>query len=167
MNLEWEIRLEKFLLLLYVGRAEGKVVEPLKHDICIVDDDAAVSNSLAMLLETAGCRMTHYYSGVQFLNSDIRSVHGCILLDVRMPEKDGLTVLCEALKINPMLQIIMMSGHGDIPMAVKALRLCAKDFFEKPFQASVILAAMKRPVTALIRLTGINDLKIKNYTSPC
>jgi len=61
-----------------------------------------------------------------------------------MPEKDGLTVLSEALEINPNLHIVMMSGHGDIPMAVKALKKGAIDFIEKPFQGSVILEAMER-----------------------
>jgi len=97
-----------------------------------------------MLLETAGCNVTAFANGVQFLDSDIRNFHGCVLLDVRMPEKDGLTVLSEALEINPNLHIVMMSGHGDIPMAVKALKKGAIDFIEKPFQGSVILEAMER-----------------------
>jgi len=121
----------------------------LEHDVCVVDDDPAIADSLQMLLETAGCDVTIYSSGVQFLQSDIRSFHGCVLLDVRMPEKDGLTVLSEALAINPNLYIVMMSGHGDIPMAVKALKKGAVDFIEKPFQASVILDAMEKACTQL------------------
>lgn len=119
-------------------------MEQLKHDICVVDDDPAITDSLKMLLETVGCNVTSYSSGVQFLNSDVRNFHGCVLLDVRMPEKDGLTVLSEALEINPNLYIVMMSGHGDIPMAVKALKKGAIDFIEKPFQGSVILEAMEK-----------------------
>jgi len=115
-----------------------------EHDVCVVDDDPAVADSLQMLLETAGCNVTLYSSGVQFLLSDVRNFNGCVLLDVRMPEKDGLTVLSEALEINPNLYIVMMSGHGDIPMAVKALGKGAVDFIEKPFQGSVILEAMEK-----------------------
>lgn len=124
-------------------------MELLKHDVCVVDDDPAIADSLQMLLETAGCNVTAYSSGVQFLQSDIRSFHGCVLLDVRMPEKDGLTVLSEALAINPNLYIVMMSGHGDIPMAVKALKKGAIDFIEKPFQGSVILQAMEKACARL------------------
>jgi len=124
-------------------------MELLNHDVCVVDDDPAVANSLQMLLETAGCKVTTYSSGVQFLNSNVKGFHGCVLLDVRMPEKDGLTVLSEALDLNPNLYIVMMSGHGDIPMAVKALKIGAIDFIEKPFQASVILEALEKACSRL------------------
>ena len=107
-----------------------------------------------MLLETTGCKVSTYSSGIQFLESDVRGFNGCVLLDVRMPTKDGLTVLGEALEINPNLYIVMMSGHGDIPMAVKALKKGAIDFIEKPFQASVILEAMERAFERLDK----NDL---------
>lgn len=140
-------------------------MEMLKHDVCVVDDDPAIADSLEMLLETAGCSVTTFSSGVQFLNSDIRSFHGCVLLDVRMPEKDGLTVLTEALAINPNLYIVMMSGHGDIPMAVKALKKGAVDFIEKPFQGSVILEAMEKACARLTKSEREHDftLKAKSY----
>jgi len=114
-------------------------MEKMGLNICVVDDDPGVTDSLKMLLETMGCVVTTYANGIQFLESDIIRFEGCILLDVRMPKKDGLSVLSEALDINPNLQIVMMSGHGDIPMAVKALKNGAVDFIEKPFQASIIL----------------------------
>lgn len=125
------------------------MMKQINHNVSIVDDDPAFSGSLKLLLETTGCIVTTYSSGVQFLDSDIRSFHGCILLDVRMPKKNGLTVLSEALSINPNLYIIMMSGHGDIPMAVKALKLGAVDFIEKPFRASVLLSAMEKASSRL------------------
>jgi len=119
-------------------------MELLDHNVGIIDDDPAIAESLKMLLETMGCKVSTYRSGVQFLDTDVRTFEGCLLLDVRMPEKDGLTVLTEALAINPNLQIIMMSGHGDIPMAVKALKNGASDFIEKPFQASAIMETMEK-----------------------
>ena len=76
--------------------------------ILLIDDDPAIRDSLELLLETAGYTVTTFCSGIQFLDSDFRSFHGCLLLDVRMPEKDGLTVLSEALEINPNLYIVMM-----------------------------------------------------------
>jgi len=124
-------------------------MELLEHDVCIVDDDPGVADSLKLLLETAGCNVTIFPNGIQFLASNLRGFNGCILLDVRMPEKDGLTVLSEALEINPNLYIVMMSGHGDIPMAVKALKKGAIDFIEKPFQGSVILEVMEKACARL------------------
>jgi len=140
-------------------------MEMLQHDVCVVDDDPAIADSLQMLLETAGCKVTAYSSGVQFLNSDVRNFHGCVLLAVRMPEKDGLTVLSEALEINPNLYIVMMSGHGDIPMAVKALKKGAIDFIEKPFQGSVILEAMEKACARLKNSDRDHDFaaKAKSY----
>lgn len=124
-------------------------MKQINHNVCIVDDDSAFVDSLKLLLETTGCNVTTYSSGVQFLDSDIRAFHGCILLDVRMPGKDGLTVLSESLALNPNLYIVMMSGHGDIPMAVKALGMGAIDFIEKPFRASVLLDAMEKACSHL------------------
>lgn len=119
-------------------------MELFDQNVGIVDDDPAVTESLKMLLETMGYKVSTYSNGVQFLETDVRGFEGCILLDVRMPKKDGLTVLVEALDINPSLQIVMMSGHGDIPMAVRALKKGAVDFIEKPFQASVILETIEK-----------------------
>jgi len=115
----------------------------LNHDVCIVDDDPDIIRSLTMLLETSGCNVTSFLSGIEFMNSDVGGFSGCVLLDVRMPTKDGLTILKEALQVNPNLQVVMMSGHGDIPMAVKAIGLGAKNFIEKPFKATVILNALQ------------------------
>lgn len=114
------------------------------YSIAIVDDDPAVSDSLMLLLEAADYETTIYNSGDIFLNNDVRSMKGCVLLDVRMPGKDGLTVLQDAKKKNPNLMFIMMSGHGDIPMAVKALKLGAEDFIEKPFLAEKLLSVIEK-----------------------
>ncbi len=131
-------------------------MQPIKHHVCIVDDDPAVSRSLALLLETNGCKVTHYPSGVDFLNSDIRNFRGCVLLDVRMPGKDGITVLKEALQINPNLQVVMISGHGDIPMAIKAIELGAVNFIEKPFRSSSIMQALEKACSQLDKFDAKN-----------
>ncbi len=114
------------------------------HPIAIVDDDPAVADSLKLLLETTGCQVSVFHNGDQFLENNVADMTGCVLLDVRMPGKDGLTVLKEAREKNPKLHFVMMSGHGDIPMAVKALKLGAEDFIEKPFQAQQILDTMEK-----------------------
>ena len=119
-------------------------MERIDHNICIVDDDPAVLDSLTLMLETIGCGVTSFSNGDNFLESDLKEFNGCVLLDVRMPGKDGMTVLREALSINPHLQIVMISGHGVIAMAVKAVKDGAQDFIEKPFKADVILPALER-----------------------
>ncbi|NNC36172.1 MAG: response regulator transcription factor [Hyphomonadaceae bacterium] len=116
----------------------------INHNICIVDDDPAVLDSLTLMLETIGCTVTSFPDGTSFLNSDLKNFRGCVLLDVRMPGKDGMSVLREALAINPLLQVVMISGHGDIAMAVKALKDGAQDFIEKPFKADIIIPALDR-----------------------
>ena len=131
------------------------------HNIAIVDDDPAVRDSLTTLLEAAGHTTKSFKSGNLFLETEAANWQGCVLLDVRMPGKDGLTVLQEALALNPALHIVMMSGHGDIPMAVKALRLGAHDFIEKPFQASTIMAVMEKTCADLDRLSKQGDKIIK------
>ena len=110
----------------------------------IVDDDQAVRESLQFLLETHGFDVVAFVSGDEFLNTNIIDVVGPILLDVRMPGRDGLETLKELTRMNKKLSVIMMSGHADIAMAVRALKHGAADFIEKPFASSDILAAIER-----------------------
>lgn len=112
--------------------------------IYIVDDDEAVRDSLSFLLKTHGHEVQSFVDGEAFLKSDIRSILGIVLLDVRMPGRDGLEILTEALSVNPNVKVIMMSGHADVAMAVRALKKGALDFIEKPFQSAEILAALNR-----------------------
>lgn len=112
--------------------------------IYIVDDDEAVRDSLSFLLKTHGHEVQSFVDGEAFLKSDIRSILGIVLLDVRMPGRDGLEILTEALSVNPNVKVIMMSGHADVAMALRALKKGALDFIEKPFQSAEILAALNR-----------------------
>lgn len=111
--------------------------------VYIVDDDPAIRDSLTMLLDVHGYDVVSFVDGEAFLQSDMAAITGPIMLDVRMPGRDGLQVLTEALAELPRLQIIMMSGHGDIAMAVRALKKGAIDFIEKPFQAAEILRSIE------------------------
>jgi FixJ family two-component response regulator len=110
----------------------------------IVDDDQAVRESLQLLLETHGFDVVAFISGDEFLTRNIRDVAGPIMLDVRMPGRDGLETLKELMQVNNNLSVIMMSGHADVAMAVRALKHGAADFIEKPFASSDILAAIER-----------------------
>ena len=112
--------------------------------ISIVDDDPAVRDSLSLLLQTHGFVVHGFESGDAFLSGAAAQDCDCVMLDVRMPGKDGLEVLSELRTDNPDLCVIMMSGHADVAMAVRALKLGAMDFFEKPFKPKEILAVIAR-----------------------
>lgn len=112
--------------------------------ITIVDDDEAVRDSLELMLETHGFECRTFESGDAFLESDISHISGPVLLDVKMPGRDGLEVLSEALAAKNDLSIVMMSGHADVAMAVLALKKGASDFIEKPFAANDVLNILKR-----------------------
>jgi two-component system response regulator FixJ len=112
--------------------------------VFVVDDDEAVRDSVAVLLETAGYRVKVFESGRAFLEHTTSLPLGCALIDVRMPEIDGLT-LQETLRARGVaLPVIIMTGHGDVPMAVRAMRAGAADFIEKPFPDEVILDSVAR-----------------------
>lgn len=118
---------------------------PIVH---VVDDDEAVRLSLSFLLESAGFRVETHQSAVAFLDRTGISPQGCVLTDVRMPEMDGLTLQQKLGERGIALPVIVMTGHGDIPIAVQALKAGAVDFLEKPFDDELLIGAIR---TALER----------------
>ena len=114
--------------------------------IFLVDDDDAVRTSLHALLETAGYRTAQFGSGTDFLELGDIGTGACVLLDVKMPGPDGLEVQ-RCLNERPeTLPVIILTGHGDIAMAVQALRAGAVDFLEKPVSRDVLLKSVARAV---------------------
>ena len=112
--------------------------------IHIVDDDDAVRDSLEALLLAEGYDVTGFASAEAFLaDRDPAQTVGCCLLDIRMPGMDGLTLLRALGDEATVLPVIIMTGHGDVPMAVKAMKLGALDFIEKPFDAKAMLDAIR------------------------
>lgn len=110
--------------------------------IYLVDDDEAVRRSAGFMLRTSGYTVKPYESGVEFLK-DARDLDaGCILLDVRMPGLDGLEVQQELRNRGITHPVVVMTGHGDVTVAVQAMRAGAIDFIEKPFEKSVLLNAV-------------------------
>lgn len=111
--------------------------------IHIVDDDEALRDSLAWLLESNGYHTRSFASGEDFLAMFNDDMTGCVLLDVRMPGISGLE-LFELLRArNTGLPVIFITGHGDVPMAVEALKRGAEDFIEKPFGDREVLALIE------------------------
>ena len=121
---------------------------PDSYVVAIVDDDDAVRQSTAGLLKHAGHRVESYTDGTEFLASDLPKGLCCILLDMRMPGLDGLGVM-RALKQRELaVPILVLTGHGDIPMAVEAMRLGAVDFLEKPYPPAALFDAIRHACSA-------------------
>jgi two-component system, LuxR family, response regulator FixJ len=108
----------------------------------VVDDDPAMRDSLAFLLETAGFEVKLYESGASLLDRLPKPARGCVLTDIRMPGIDGLELLRRLRLAGQKLPFVMMTGHGDVPLAVTAMKLGACDFIEKPFGDEALLQTL-------------------------
>lgn len=112
--------------------------------VFVVDDDAAVRESLAMLLKFAGFPVAAYDSAKRFLAEAQPSARDCLIADIRMPEMDGMELHQELIRRKFTIPVIIVTGHGDVPLAVQAMKAGAVDFLEKPFAREVLLAAVRR-----------------------
>ncbi|MEE8350611.1 MAG: response regulator transcription factor [Rhodospirillales bacterium] len=112
--------------------------------VFVVDDDAAVRDSLKALLESADLTAEVYSAGQEFLDSHDTDRGRCLLLDVQMPDMNGLELQQKLADNGSSLPVIIITGHGDVPIAVKALKAGAIDFIEKPFTDDVILSGVRR-----------------------
>jgi len=111
--------------------------------IYVIDDDEAVRQSLEFLLRTAGIKVRGFESGKAFLDVLAQVDSGCVITDVRMPEITGIDLLKKVKEVKPDLPVIVITGHGDIALAVEAMKIGAVDFLEKPFDDDHLLAAVK------------------------
>lgn len=118
--------------------------------VYVVDDDADVRDSLVMLLRRQ-YRTLAFESARTFLAANVSAKDSCALVDIRMPDMDGLQLQREIRRTMPGLPVIIMTGHGDVPMAVQAMKDGAVEFLEKPFEKATLLGALER---ALSRATG-------------
>jgi two-component system response regulator FixJ len=114
-----------------------------QRTIHIVDDEESIRRSASFMLKTSGFQVHAYESGPAFLKVAARVEPGCILLDVRMPDMDGLEVQAELNARGIAMPVIVLTGHGDIGTAVTAMRGGAYDFIEKPFEKDVLFAAIE------------------------
>ena len=112
------------------------------YPIYVVDDDEAIRRSLSFLLKTSGFAVQLFEGGLPFLKEAGHLAPGCVLLDVRMPDMDGLEVQRALRGRGVMLPVIIMTGHGDVDMAVQAMKAGASDFIEKPFEKAALLACI-------------------------
>jgi two-component system response regulator FixJ len=109
----------------------------------VVDDDEAVRDSLGFLLETAGFEVRTYDSGDRFLAEFGGGDGGCVVTDVRMPGVTGLELVARLRARGSSLPIIVMTGHGDVPLAVEAMKAGVHDFLEKPFEDEAMIRAIE------------------------
>ena len=116
--------------------------QDIVQTVFVVDDDDAVRDSVSILLKTMGLQVEDYPSAAAFLegtNAEDGGVNGCLVLDIRMPHMSGLELQHHLTAAGSRLPIIFITGHGDIPMAVQAMRDGALDFIRKPFRDQELL----------------------------
>lgn len=125
---------------------------PAAPTVFIVDDDESVRDAIRCLLEAAGFLVETYRSGTEFLDRFDRSQQGCLLLDVQMPEMGGIELQRRLGEEGIRLPVIMLTAHGNIPLAVNAVRLGAFDFLEKPFDDEVLIGRIQDAISRHVQL---------------
>lgn len=128
-----------------------------KRLVHLVDDDAAIRRSVGFILKTNGHLVEPYESGNALLKNSAALGEGCILLDIRMPGMDGLEVQQALQDKGVNLPVIIMTGHGDVALAVRAMKAGAVDFIEKPFGKDALLASLDEGYRRLSRKGATDD----------
>jgi two-component system response regulator FixJ len=116
---------------------------PSDATVYVIDDDEAARHSLAFLLGTAKIDVKTYASAAAFLKSLAEVKSGCIITDVRMPGMSGIDLLRKLNELGIAVPVIVVTGHGDVPLAVEAMKIGAADFLEKPFDDEVLLTSVR------------------------
>jgi FixJ family two-component response regulator len=133
--------------------------------VFVVDDDAAVRESLDSLIRSVGLRVATYSSAQEFLGHQLPNGPACLVLDIRMPGQSGLDLQREMLGAERPIPIIFITGHGDIPMSVRAIKAGAIEFLTKPFRDQDLLdaihQAIERDRLALERRAEIAELQMR------
>jgi two-component system response regulator FixJ len=116
---------------------------PDRGRVYVIDDDEAMRDSLNFLLDSANYKVTPFENALAFLDALPGLAFGCVVSDVRMPGLDGIELLKRMKAINSAFPILIMTGHGDVPLAVEAMKLGAVDFLEKPFEDDRLVAMIE------------------------
>jgi two-component system, LuxR family, response regulator FixJ len=116
--------------------------------ICIIDDDEAVRDSLSLLFRSVGLESRHFPDASSYLAAIPVAGAACLVLDVRMPGMSGIDLMETLRTRQAMLPAIVMTGHADVPMAVRAMKAGAQDFLEKPFNNQSMIDAVQRAMVA-------------------
>lgn len=129
--------------------------KPLIH---VIDDEESVRRGAKFFLSASGYAVRAWPSGISFLKEVRHTEAGCILLDIRMPEMDGIEVQQQLSARGVTMPVIVLTGHGDVSVAVKAMKAGAVDFLEKPFDTDALLDAINR---AFDRITAGKDISAR------
>lgn len=129
------------------------IMSELENTVYIVDDDPSVRHSLTWLLESVGQQVKTYASPGEFLSEYREGGAGCLILDVRMPEISGLDLQEQLINVGFTLPIIIITGHADVPMAIRALKAGAFDFIEKPFNDQLLIERIQQAIEHCNNLT--------------
>ncbi len=117
---------------------------PMDPIVYVVDDDQAMVESLSWIIESVGLKVKTYTRAQDFLNEYDSTQHGCLLLDVRMPGMSGPELQLRLNDQSAQLPIIFISGHGDVPLAVRVMKAGAVDFLTKPFNDQILLESINK-----------------------
>jgi two-component system, LuxR family, response regulator FixJ len=120
--------------------SENAAAQPVVH---VVDDDEGQRESLAFLLRSAGIEVRSFESAKAFLDVLPGAAPGCVITDVRMPDMSGIELLRRLKELKIGVPVIVITGHGDIALAVEAMKIGATDFFEKPFNDDLLVASVR------------------------
>lgn len=132
-----------------------------KVTVYVVDDDEAVRHSLELLLQSVGQRARTFTSAQSFLDNYTPSEPGCLVLDVRMPEISGLELQRLLNEQNILIPTIIITGHGDVPLAVRAMKAGAMDVIEKPFNDQTLLDSIEKAIEKSLEIHKTNDSRLK------
>lgn len=134
----------------------------LENTVYIVDDDPSVRHSLTWLLESVDQQVKTYASPSEFLAEYREGGAGCLILDVRMPEISGLDLQEQLIKDGFTLPIIIITGHADVPMAIRALKAGAFDFIEKPFNDQLLIERIQQAIEHCHSLTKKHQQRLES-----
>jgi two-component system response regulator FixJ len=115
-----------------------------RGNVYVIDDDEAMRDSLQFMLDSADFHVSLFDSAHKFLESLSGMEFGCVVSDVRMPGIDGIALLEQLKASHGTLPVIIMTGHGDVPLAVEAMKLGAVDFLEKPFESDRLIGMIEQ-----------------------
>jgi FixJ family two-component response regulator len=139
-----------------------------KPVVFVIDDDASLRESLTSLLRSVGLRVQTFGSGAEFLRSKLPDIASCLVLDVRLPGLSGLDFQTELARTGIQMPVIFITGHGDIPMTVRAMKAGAVEFLAKPFRDQELLDAvqlgLERDRTRRQSESALSDLRARLAT---
>ncbi len=140
----------------------------LQPVVFVIDDDASLRESLTSLLRSVGLRVQTFGSGAEFLRSKLPDIASCLVLDVRLPGLSGLDFQTELARTGIQMPVIFITGHGDIPMTVRAMKAGAVEFLAKPFRDQELLDAvqlgLERDRTRRQSESALSDLRARLAT---